>query len=99
MSFDISWTDESFVTFNENIEYLSQEWDLTTINNFLDRVDEVLEAISENPNLYPIHNKDDQVHKCVLNKHITLFYRVATHSRIDLITFWNTHKNPKNLKL
>ena len=47
MSFGISWTDESFVTFNENIEYLSQEWDLTTINNFLGRVDEILEAISE----------------------------------------------------
>lgn len=50
MSLVVNWTDEAKYTFNENIEYLSKEWDLTTINKFLDRVDEVQESISENPN-------------------------------------------------
>jgi len=99
MNFEISWTDEAKYTFNENIEYLEDEWDLSTINNFLDRVEEVEASISENPNLYPVYRKADQVHKCVLNKHITLFYRVVSSNKIDFITFWNTHKNPKSLKL
>lgn len=30
MSFEISWTDESIVVFNEKIEYLSYEWDLSS---------------------------------------------------------------------
>ena len=70
-----------------------------TINNFFDRVDEAEAAISQNPNLYPVHRSSDQTHKCVLNKHITLYYRIVSSSQIDFITFWNTHKNPRNLKL
>ncbi|MEM9300296.1 MAG: hypothetical protein AAGA64_18200 [Bacteroidota bacterium] len=41
MSFTANWTDEAILTVNENVEYLSRNWDLTAINNFLDRVDEV----------------------------------------------------------
>lgn len=99
MSFEINWTDEAKYTFNENIEYLEKEWDLLTINHFFDRVDEVAASISQNPNLYPIYRESDQIHKCVLNRHVTLYYRVVSSSQIDFITFWNTHKNPRNLKL
>ena len=99
MSFLINWTDESKITFNENIEYLSREWDLIAINKFLDRVDDVVQSISHNPNLYPIYRRDDKIYKCVLNKHVTLFYQVINAERIDLITFWNTHQNPTNLRL
>lgn len=98
MSLPVCWTDEAELTFNQNIEYLIEEWGLHTINQFLDRVDEVIESISQNPNLYPIYREQDQVHKCVLNKHVTLYYRVVDIIRIDLITFWNTHQNPKKLK-
>ena len=99
MSLKVGWTEESKTTFNENIEYLSSKWDIATINDFLGRVDEVVESISQNPKLYPMYRKSDKVHKCVLNKHIILFYRVANENRIDLITFWNTHKDPEKLKL
>jgi len=99
MSFKVNWTDEAKFTFNENIEYLKDEWDLGTINKFLDRVDEVEMSIRQNPNLYPVYRKSDQTHKCVLNQHITLYYRVVSPSRIDFITFWNTHQNPRKLRI
>ncbi len=99
MSFEVNWTDEAKYSFNENIEYLEDEWDLQTINSFFDRVDEVQESISQNPNLYPVYRKSDQTHKCVLNRHISLFYRVVSSTQIDFITFWNTHKNPKDLRV
>lgn len=99
MSFAVNWTDEAEITFNKNIEYLSKSWDLLSINNFLDRIDEVVEHIKSNPKLYPVYRKNDRVHKCVLNQHITLYYKIVNTSTIDLITFWNTHKNPENLKI
>ncbi|MEM6643325.1 MAG: hypothetical protein AAF616_10120 [Bacteroidota bacterium] len=99
MSYEVNWTDEAKLTFNNNLKYLSEEWDLLTINKFLDRVDEVETSISQNPNLYPIYRKSDQTHKCVLNRHMTLYYRVVSSTQIDFITFWNSHKNPKNLKV
>ena len=99
MSYTVNWTGESEITFNENIEYLSKSWDLLIINNFLDRVDKVVENIKSNPKIYPVYRKKDRVHKCVINQHITLYYKIVDASKIDLITFWNTHKDPENLKV
>ncbi|HNP20407.1 MAG TPA: hypothetical protein PKL31_18365 [Fulvivirga sp.] len=51
MNYEVIWTKESEITFNNNIEYLSRVWDLAAINTFLDRVDEVIERIIQNPKL------------------------------------------------
>ena len=99
MRYTIEWTGESEATLNENIEYLSDEWDLFAINNFLDRVDEVVENIASNPKLYAVHRKQDKVHKCVVNKHITLYYRIVNTKRVDLLLFWNTHQDSKKLNV
>lgn len=99
MNFIANWTEESEITFDENIEYLSKSWDLLTINDFLDRVDEVVKAIEKNPKLYPVYRKKDKVHKCVLNKHVTLFYKIVSKSKIDLLSFWNTHQDPNSLNI
>lgn len=39
----LRWTSESKKTFNQNLEYLAEDWDYHVINNFLDRVEVVLE--------------------------------------------------------
>lgn len=49
MSRRLNWTSESEETFNQNLEYLAKEWDNIVVNDFLDRVEEVLEKIKSNP--------------------------------------------------
>ena len=49
----INWTAESERTFNQNLDYLTKEWDAVVLNSFFDRVDEVLELIRSNPELFP----------------------------------------------
>ncbi len=71
MSYNIEWKPEAEITFNENIEYLAREWTLEVINNFLDRVDEVINSIGENPFLYSTYKdyKDyKDVRKCPVTK-------------------------------
>ncbi len=53
MSYRLNWTSESEKTFNQNLEYLSKEWNVVVLNQFLDRVEEVLEKVKSNPKLYP----------------------------------------------
>ena len=72
MSLKINWTSESRRTFNQNLEYLTKEWNNVVMNSFLDRVEEALENIKSNPRLYPLHNQTENVHKCVI--HEALFY-------------------------
>ena len=99
MRFDVNWTKEAEITFNKNIKYLSTSWNLLTIINFLDRVDDTVETLRATPELYPLHRKKDNVHKCVLNKHVTLYYMIVSKSRVDLLSFWNTHQDPDSLKV
>jgi plasmid stabilization system protein ParE len=95
----VIWTPEASETFNSNVDYLLIEWGDQITSDFLDRVEEVVESIKSNPNIYPIVNKNDQVHRCVVVKQITLYYRVISPERIDLLTFWNNFRNPESLKL
>jgi plasmid stabilization system protein ParE len=99
MSRVLRWTSESKKTFNQNLEYLSEEWDNQVINNFLDRVEEVLEQIRRNPELYPLHRPEDKLYKCIVHKRVILYYKVVDDEHIDLLTFWNTYQDPDNLKV
>ena len=68
------------------------------MENPIFRVDAVIEIIRENPRAYPLHKKEN-IHKCVINKHLSLYYRIVDKHRIDLLTFWNSHQNLDRLKI
>jgi plasmid stabilization system protein ParE len=99
MSLRINWTSESEKTFNQNLEYLSKEWDNVVMNRFLDRVEEVLAKIKSAPRLYPLHSPSENIHKCVVHERIILYYKVVDDEVIDLLTFWNTYQDPAKLKV
>ncbi len=99
MSYTLNWTTESKKTFNQNLEYLSEEWDNPIVNNFLDRVEVVLEQIKSNPKLHPLHRPMDKVYKCVVHKRIILYYKIVDDKTIDLLTFWNTYQDPDKLEV
>jgi len=94
----VFWTTEASESFNSNIDYLLNEWGDLVTSDFLDRVDDVVQRIKSNPEIYSLISQNDQIHRCVVVKQITLYYRVASSDRIDLLTFWNNFKNPENLK-
>lgn len=95
----LNWTSESEKTFNQNLEYLAKEWDNVVLNEFLDRVEAVLEKIKSNPRLYPKHKAESSIYKCVIHERIVLYYKIVDEEVIDLLTFWNTYQNPDRLKM
>jgi plasmid stabilization system protein ParE len=95
----VTWTPEAKTTFNSNIDFLLAEWGERVTSDFIDRVDEVIQNIAKNPRLYPLINEKDLVHRCVVVKQITLYYRIKTAEQIDLLTFWNSYQNPEFLSL
>ncbi len=99
MSYNITWTKRALLSFEVNLEYLGKDWTLAVTNEFLDDVQDALQNIEDNPFLYLIHNKAKKIHKCIINKRITLYYRIYNKNEINLITFWNTTQNPAKLKL
>ena len=49
MSYSIHWTIRGEQTLDQNIEYLEREWNTAVINQFLNRVNDVLNKICTNP--------------------------------------------------
>jgi plasmid stabilization system protein ParE len=99
MIFTVIWTPRAEETFNKNIEYLEQDWDNQVLQAFFNRVDEVVDTMAQDPQLFPLHKSSKVIRRCVVTEHITLYYKLKNDFTIDLLTFWNVYQNPKKLKL
>ena len=98
MRYKIIVRPEAELTFNQNLDYLALEWNNKVMNQFLDRVDEIIQKIKENPFSFPLYGYENNVRKAIINKRMILYYRIIDDTKIELLTFWNTYRNPKDLK-
>ncbi len=94
----VIWTERAKETFYQNMSYLEEEWTESVIENFIEKTDESILVISSHPLLFPLVSKKKRVHKCLVVKQVSLFYRIIG-DEIYLVTFWNNFQNPKKLKL
>lgn len=99
MSFKVIWSAEAKESYNRNLEYLDRDWNRQVIRDFVNRVNEAIDKIADNPDLFPVHKAGPAIHKCVVTEQITLYYKQSNNSIIILVTFWNVYQNPKKLKL
>ena len=99
MTYTVNWTKKAERTFDQNIDYLEQEWNPNVVNQFLERVDTVISIIETNPFSYPLYPSSNDIRKCVVHERIILFYKIFDDTNIDILIFWNTYKNPTDLKL
>jgi plasmid stabilization system protein ParE len=67
MSFTIFWTTESKSSFNQIVDYLEKKWSYQIADNFIDRVDEILEHLSQNPALYPKVSEEKNIPDVLLS--------------------------------
>ena len=93
----IFWTKEAEATFAENISYLEREWNADVIENFILKTENILSSIKKNPFLFPVVSKEKNIHKCIVVKQVSIYYKIKSE-QIDLLTFWNNFQNPKKLK-
>jgi plasmid stabilization system protein ParE len=97
MDYHVLWSNEAELTFENNLKYLERAWNTKTILEFIDRVDDILKKISSNPKLFPHYRKKDNIHKCVITRQITVYYKI-NKSSITLLTFWNTYQDDNQPK-
>ena len=83
-------------TFQQNLEYLEEEWTLLEIQNFLKKTDEVVKILKKAPYTFQEWEHNSSIRKIQVVKQITIFYRV-TKTTVEIILFWNNYKNPNNL--
>jgi plasmid stabilization system protein ParE len=94
---DIIWSPKAKGTYYQILEYLEENWTNKEVNNFINRTEEVLAFIAANPSQY-IRSVNADIHRCVLVKQVSLFYRVKS-DKIEILLFWDNRQDPAKLKL
>jgi plasmid stabilization system protein ParE len=97
MPYNIEWSPRAKFTHQQILDYLQKNWTEKEINNFVTRTETVLLYISQNPLQYP-YSKENDIHKCVLRKQVSLYYQIKQNT-VELLYFWDNRQNPKKPKL
>jgi hypothetical protein len=97
MEYAIVWSPNTRDTYYQILEYLNANWTLNEVTAFILRTEEVLNFISVNPVQY-IRSAKAKIHKCVVVKQVSLFYRIKENN-IELLLFWDNRQDPAKLKL
>jgi len=82
--------------FQNIIDYLNYKWGTSVINNFVDRFEKVLALLSEEASIFPFVDTVNQIQKCVLTKHNTLFFK-ETEKEIKILAIFDTRQDPEKL--
>ena len=79
-------------------DYLMLHWGTTVINNFIERFEKVIVLLSENPSLFPFHNQNKRMQRCVVTKHNILYF-IEMKFEIKVITVFDTRQSPEKLNV
>ncbi|HTD39510.1 MAG TPA: type II toxin-antitoxin system RelE/ParE family toxin [Mucilaginibacter sp.] len=90
----IVWNRRASDSFNSIIEYLQKEWGDRVTKNFVVRTYQIIEFLSENPEMGALENYEKQIRGFVITKHNTLFYRIDG-KRIILLNFFDNRQHPR----
>lgn len=94
----IRWNKLARRDYFENIDYLLQNWSEKEAQKFIDEVFEI-EKMLANGNIEFQNTDRAGIKRCVINKQISLFYRVFRDKNIEFLRFWNNNQSLKNLNL
>ena len=89
---EIIWTDKAYSSYENNIDYILQEWSMEVVKNFIEKTEEAEKLLMENQHLGRF-DEDLKLYKLLVVKQIYLFYEIHGN-QIVLIDFWNNYKKP-----
>jgi len=95
---DIFWTPKARHTYFKVLDHLEKAWTEREIQNFINEVDNLLEQIKQNPEMFEESRKKRNVRKGFVTKHNTLYYRVRPRKEeLQLLLFWDNRQDPDKL--
>lgn len=81
------------------LDYLTENWGLKSKIKFNEKLVERIFQISAHPYSCPKSDNKIGLHKCVVSKQTTFYYRIDKPKKeIEIITFFDSSQNPNKLK-
>lgn len=81
------------------LEYLENEWSISSKKKFLNQFKKSLKQLSNNPYIFPESNYKKGIRRLVVTKQTSLLYKVDKEKElIYVITLFDNRQNPEKIK-
>ncbi|MGB0933186.1 MAG: type II toxin-antitoxin system RelE/ParE family toxin [Lishizhenia sp.] len=94
---DVIWSPAAEKDFESILNYLLSNWNDKVINRFINRIDDIISLIVEDPNIFPLINEQLQIRKVVISKQNTLYYRRKA-GKLEIVRVFDSRQDPIKLK-
>ncbi|PIQ35179.1 MAG: hypothetical protein COW63_01645 [Bacteroidetes bacterium CG18_big_fil_WC_8_21_14_2_50_41_14] len=98
MALNIKWSKRADRKFDKILEYLMTNWSEQVTKNFVKKVYDFLDVLSEFPEIGSIENNEKGIRGFTIVKQINIFYRIKGET-IILLDFFDNRQNPKMKKV
>ncbi|MCB0840408.1 MAG: type II toxin-antitoxin system RelE/ParE family toxin [Bacteroidetes bacterium] len=98
MASKIVWSTQAEETFDKITDNLLEKWSEAIAVKFVQQAFKNIDKIALFPFSSPAFNDYPDIRRCIINKHVSLFYRIKDDN-IELITFHENRRNLDELKL
>ena len=78
------------------LEYLEIKWSDRIRKKFANKLYQAVKIIQNSPEAFPQSESNKKVHKCVITKQSTLFYKFNS-KRVEIIAFFDTRQDPNKI--
>jgi len=95
---EVIWHRKAFTSLDKNIDYLKKVWSQNEVVQFLDKVENAIQVIIENPNIGLVYEELPILRKLLITKEIYLFYEVD-NQKLYIVLFWNNYQDPESLQV
>jgi plasmid stabilization system protein ParE len=95
--YSVYWTAEAESNLRNVLNYLSNNFSDKEISIFVKKLEKRLAIISVYPKSFR-KSKIKNIHRSVLTKHITIYYKFD-NQKIEIISLFDVRQNPKKLNI
>lgn len=98
MPLKIIWSPTAKKSFDNLVNFLEQKWEKKVIVKLFSELNECLDLISNNPELFPVFSKKKNLRKCVIRRKTLLLYKIKSKDKIELVLLVDTRQNLKKYR-
>lgn len=93
----ITWSKLAEKSYNLNLLYLSENWPLPVVHQFILDVEKTLILVAENPEIFRWWDEEKNYKVGFITSHISFFYSFD-RDNIMIHLFWDKRQDPEKLK-
>lgn len=92
----IIWSPKAQKDYARIIDYLLIEWTLKEVQKFIEQVEKAT-SILEKGYVDFKTNQLGTLHVAVISSQVSIYYRIQSKSKVEIIRIWDNRQNPSKL--